>query len=79
MIVTWCNVCEPISRATLNPSQFRHGRIVNGLPSNAQGKLDRALINRLFADLDNHKVPRWLGKQRPDAVSCLLTLADWSH
>lgn len=52
----------------------RYWRIVDALPSNAQGKLDRALINRLFADLDNHKVPRWLGEQRPDAVSCLLTL-----
>tara|TARA_R110000850_G_scaffold129510_2_gene249454 strand:+ start:2218 stop:3909 length:1692 start_codon:yes stop_codon:yes gene_type:complete len=52
----------------------RYWRFVDALPSNAQGKLDRALINRLFADLDNHKIPRWLGEQRPGADSCLLTL-----
>ncbi len=52
----------------------RYWRFVETLPSNAQGKLDRTLINRLFADLDDPKVPRWLGEHPLDANSCVLTL-----
>lgn len=52
----------------------RYWRFVDALPSNAQGKLDHSLINRLFADLDDAKAPRWLGERRPDPSTCLLTL-----
>lgn len=52
----------------------RYWRFVETLPSNAQGKLDRTLINRLFADLDDPKVPRWLGEHPLDANSCVMTL-----
>ncbi|MFC3284897.1 AMP-binding protein [Litchfieldella rifensis] len=52
----------------------RYWRFVDALPSNAQGKLDRGLVNRLFADLDDAKAPRWLGERRPDPSSCTLTL-----
>ncbi|EPC01173.1 hypothetical protein L861_11400 [Litchfieldella anticariensis FP35 = DSM 16096] len=52
----------------------RYWRFVDTLPSNAQGKLDRSLVNRLFADLDDTKAPRWLGERRSDPCSCLLTL-----
>lgn len=52
----------------------RYWRFVDALPSNTQGKLDRTLVNRLFADLDDPKAPRWLGERRSYASSCLLTL-----
>ncbi|MGR4067252.1 AMP-binding protein [Billgrantia sp. C5P2] len=52
----------------------RYWRFVEALPSNAQGKLDRGLVDRLFADLDDTKTPRWLGERRPDPATCLLTL-----
>ncbi|PAU78110.1 AMP-binding protein [Halomonas salipaludis] len=52
----------------------RYWRFVDALPSNAQGKLDRSLVDRLFADLDDNKAPRWLGERRPDPATCLLTL-----
>ncbi|MEH6493820.1 AMP-binding protein [Halopseudomonas sp.] len=48
----------------------RYWRFVEQLPSNAQGKLDRALIARLFADLDDDRLPRWLGEQWQDAEHC---------
>ncbi len=41
----------------------RYWRFVDALPTNPQGKLDRAIIARLFADLDNPRIPRWLGEQ----------------
>ncbi|MGM0858233.1 MAG: AMP-binding protein [Pseudomonadota bacterium] len=52
----------------------RYWRFVDTLPSNAQGKLDHELVQRLFADLDDHKAPRWLGEYRADAASCCLSL-----
>lgn len=52
----------------------RYWRFVDALPCNAQGKLDRRLINRLFTDLDDAKAPRWLGEHCPDPLSCVLTL-----
>lgn len=48
----------------------RYWRFVEQLPSNAQGKLDRALIARLFADMDDDRQPRWLGEQWQDAEHC---------
>ena len=52
----------------------RYWRFVEAIPSNAQGKLDRGLITRLFADLDDPKAPRWLGEDHPDIDCCRLTL-----
>ena len=52
----------------------RYWRFVDALPSNAQGKLDHELVQRLFADLDDHKAPRWLGEYRVDAASCCISL-----
>ncbi|MEH6566679.1 MAG: AMP-binding protein [Halopseudomonas sp.] len=48
----------------------RYWRFVEQLPCNAQGKLDRALIARLFADLDDERLPRWLGEQWQDTEHC---------
>ncbi|SDU23874.1 AMP-binding protein [Halopseudomonas salegens] len=36
-------------------------RFVRQLPSNAQGKLDRSLLEKLFADRHDRTRPRWLG------------------
>lgn len=52
----------------------RYWRFVDALPRNTQGKLDRGLVNRLFADLDDTKAPRWLGERRPNPSFCTLTL-----
>ena len=52
----------------------RYWRFVEALPSNAQGKLDRALISRLFEDLDDRSKPRWLGTEQQDNQSCEITL-----
>jgi len=41
----------------------RYWRFVAELPTNAQGKLDRALLDRLFADLNDNRLPRWLGER----------------
>ncbi|MCA1771677.1 MAG: AMP-binding protein [Halomonas sp.] len=52
----------------------RYWRFVDALPCNAQSKLDRSLINQLFADLDDTQSPRWLGDDRPDPDTCWVTL-----
>lgn len=52
----------------------RYWRFVDTLPCNAQSKFDRSLINQLFADLDDPKSPRWLGDERPDRDTCIVTL-----
>ena len=52
----------------------RYWRCVETLPSNAQGKLDRSLISRLFEDLDDRRQPRWLGTEHRDAQRCLIAL-----
>lgn len=52
----------------------RYWRFVDTLPSNPQGKLDRGLVSRLFADLEDAKAPRWLGEQWLDASVCRMTL-----
>lgn len=52
----------------------RYWRCVDAMPSNNLGKLDRGLIKRLFADLDDNRTPRWLGEQRSGADICTLTL-----
>ncbi|WP_052384263.1 AMP-binding protein [Cobetia amphilecti] len=40
----------------------RYWRFVTRLPLNAQGKFTADSIARLFADLDDHRLPRWLGE-----------------
>ena len=52
----------------------RYWRFVDALPSNAQGKLDRTLISRLFEDLDDRSKPRWLGTEQQDNQHCEITL-----
>ena len=52
----------------------RYWRCVEILPSNAQGKLDRSLISRLFEDLDDKHRPRWLGTEHLDSQRCLISL-----
>lgn len=52
----------------------RYWRFVDVLPSNAQGKLDRTLISRLFEDLDDRRKPRWLGTEHLDAQRCEIAL-----
>ncbi|WP_157956830.1 AMP-binding protein [Salinicola aestuarinus] len=41
----------------------RYWRFVSTWPTNAQGKLDAAIRQRLFADLDDRRAPRWLGEE----------------
>jgi acyl-CoA synthetase (AMP-forming)/AMP-acid ligase II len=41
----------------------RYWRFVAELPTNAQGKLDRTRLDRLFADLNDNRLPRWLGER----------------
>lgn len=41
----------------------RYWRFVTRLPLNAQGKFTSEAIARLFADLDDHRLPRWLGER----------------
>ena len=52
----------------------RYWRCVETLPSNAQGKLDRSLISRLFEDLDDRTRPRWLGTEQQDNQRCEISL-----
>src|SRR5690606_3661423 len=52
----------------------RYWRFVEALPCNAQGKLDRSLIERLFEDLVDDRKPRWLGTDPLDGRSCSLVL-----
>ncbi|MDN3521807.1 AMP-binding protein [Halomonas ramblicola] len=52
----------------------RYWRFVSTLPTNAQGKLDGAMVARLFADLDDARRPRWLGEQWEGPDTCRLTL-----
>lgn len=52
----------------------RYWRFVESLPCNAQGKLDRSLISRLFEDLQDNRKPRWLGTHQPDDKSCSIAL-----
>ncbi|WP_339927103.1 AMP-binding protein [uncultured Cobetia sp.] len=40
----------------------RYWRFVTRLPLNAQGKFTADSVTRLFADLDDHRLPRWLGE-----------------
>lgn len=52
----------------------RYWRFVVRLPANAQGKLDRHLIQRLFKDLEDPKCPRWLGETAVSQNEFTLTL-----
>lgn len=39
----------------------RYWRFVESLPSNTQGKRDHVTLRRFFDDLDDNRLPRWLG------------------
>ena len=52
----------------------RYWRFVESLPCNAQGKLDRSLISRLFEDLQDNRKPRWLGTNQLDDKGCSIAL-----
>lgn len=52
----------------------RYWRFVDELPSNAQGKLDRGLIKRLFNDIDDNKSPRWLAEKVVSQNARVITL-----
>ncbi|WP_417330148.1 AMP-binding protein [Halomonas cupida] len=52
----------------------RYWRFVEQIPTNRQGKLDRAEIQRLFADLDNERSARWLGESTNGEGQCCITL-----
>lgn len=52
----------------------RYWRFVAELPTNAQGKLDREARERLFNDLDDNRLPRWLGEHRDGPDKRHLTL-----
>lgn len=45
------------------PALPRYWRFVETWPTNAQGKLTATLRERLFADLDDRRAPRWLGER----------------
>lgn len=52
----------------------RYWRFVDAWPSNAQGKLSGALIERLFQDLQNRRLPRWLGVEFEGDERCHVIL-----
>lgn len=52
----------------------RYWRLVESIPLNQQGKPDRQAIARLFADLYDRDLPRWLGESRPDANTLICQL-----
>ncbi|ASJ76851.1 AMP-binding protein [Granulosicoccus antarcticus] len=52
----------------------RYWRLVDSIPLNSQGKPDRIAISRLFADLYDRSLPRWLGQSRPDANTAICQL-----
>lgn len=52
----------------------RYWRFVDDWPSNSQGKLTAPLIVRLFRDLDDTRLPRWLGSRFSSADHCDIQL-----
>ncbi len=52
----------------------RYWRLVENIPLNRQGKPDRQSIARLFADLYDRHLPRWLGESQPDANTLICQL-----
>ncbi|MDI4659762.1 MULTISPECIES: AMP-binding protein [Cobetia] len=50
----------------------RYWRFVTRLPLNAQGKFTADSVARLFADLDDHRLPRWLGETSSGAQQLTL-------
>ncbi|WP_168201488.1 AMP-binding protein [Kushneria phosphatilytica] len=52
----------------------RFWRFVPEWPVNAQGKLTRSTITRLFADLDDRRRVRWLGTRFDSPDHCQITL-----
>lgn len=53
---------EPLSALLEAVAIPRYWRFVERLPINHQAKLDRAAIQRMFADLDDTRLARWLGE-----------------
>lgn len=52
----------------------RYWRFVDAVPRNTQGKLDNVLVKRLFADLNDSRLPRWLGDSHPAPNTVRVTL-----
>jgi hypothetical protein len=52
----------------------RYWRFVEAWPTNAQGKLTNDIVALLFADLQDRRLPRWLGVESNDAQACRVTL-----
>ncbi|WP_148253032.1 AMP-binding protein [Aidingimonas lacisalsi] len=52
----------------------RYWRFVGHWPTDTQGKLSSAVITRLFRDLDDARLPRWLGASSPDDDHCDIDL-----
>lgn len=52
----------------------RYWRFVERIPTNRQGKLDRAQIQRMFADIDDERSARWLGESTNGEGQCCITL-----
>nr|WP_299242075.1 AMP-binding protein [uncultured Halomonas sp.] len=52
----------------------RYWRFVDAWPSNSQGKLAGAVVTQLFRDLQNRRVPRWLGVEFEGDERCRVTL-----
>ncbi|MGC3874755.1 AMP-binding protein [Halomonas sp. GXIMD04776] len=52
----------------------RYWRFVDVWPTNAQGKLSNALVRQLFRDLEDHRLPRWLGVSFEGDERCQVSL-----
>lgn len=52
----------------------RYWRFVEQIPTNRQGKHDHSSIRRLFADLDNPRIARWLGERADSEDQCQISL-----
>nr|WP_298413048.1 AMP-binding protein [uncultured Halomonas sp.] len=52
----------------------RYWRFVDIWPTNAQGKLSNALVRQLFRDLEDHRLPRWLGVSFEGDERCQVSL-----
>ncbi|SHF21351.1 Acyl-coenzyme A synthetase/AMP-(fatty) acid ligase [Modicisalibacter ilicicola DSM 19980] len=52
----------------------RYWRFVDAWPTDTQGKLSGTVVRRLFRDLEDRRVPRWLGVERQDDDHCRMTL-----
>ncbi|MFD2438255.1 AMP-binding protein [Modicisalibacter luteus] len=52
----------------------RYWRFVETWPTNAQGKLSAEIVALLFADLQDRRLPRWLGVENNGAQACRVAL-----